>query len=48
MFGTFFSEHVGTFPLENPLEQSDDCVPLPTDLLARLASKWTVVRLQLR
>ena len=25
-----------TFPLENPLEKSDDCVPLPINLFVRI------------
>ena len=33
-------EHVEQFPLENPLEKSDDRAPLPMNLLARLAFQW--------
>ena len=33
-------EHFETIPLENPLDKSDDRVPLPINLLARLAFQW--------
>ena len=36
-------EHFEQFPLENPLEQSDDRVPLPIDQLARLAFQYPVL-----
>ena len=33
-------QHVEQFPLENQLVKCDDRVPLPIDLLARLAFQW--------